>query len=124
MIRLSFIMVLVLVSAVACGEPRRQAEARILTGGDPEVGRALTKGFGCGSCHAIPGVRGATAVVGPPLKGVASRAYIAGVLPNTPENMQRWILDPQRVDSLTAMPKVGLNPAQAKHVAAYLYTLQ
>jgi cytochrome c2 len=117
-------IVVVLGMAGACARDDRHTEARILTGGDPVVGRALIKDFGCGSCHAIPGVRGATGLVGPPLKGIASRAYIAGVLPNTPENMQRWILDPQAVDSLTVMPKVGLNPTQARHVATYLYTLR
>lgn len=117
-------LVVVCLLASACSEGQRQAEARILTGGDAEVGRTLIKDFGCGSCHQIPGVRGATAVVGPPLKGIAARAYIAGVLPNTPENMQKWILDPPSVDSLTAMPNVGLNPAQARHVATYLYTLR
>ena len=102
----------------------RDNEARMLVGGDPEVGKDLIRAFGCGSCHAIPGVRGATAIVGPPLQGIASRAYIAGVLTNTPANMQRWVRDPKAVDSLTAMPNVGLNAKQAQHVTAYLYTLR
>jgi cytochrome c1 len=55
---------------------------------------------------------------------IASRVYIAGVLPNTPENMIRWILNPQTVDPLTAMPNVGLTAAAARDIASYLYTLK
>jgi cytochrome c1 len=63
-------------------------------------------------------------LVGPPLAGVASRAYIAGVLPNTPENMMVWVRDPQGVDSLTAMPNTGVTASDARDIAAYLYTLR
>jgi cytochrome c len=46
------------------------------------------------------------------------------VLPNTPANMLKWLHDPPAVDSLTAMPNVGVTPADARHIAAYLYTLR
>jgi cytochrome c2 len=93
-------------------------------GGDPERGRAMLRKYGCQSCHSIPGVAGANGLVGPPLGGVASRSYIAGVLPNTPEHMMRWIEDPKGVDSLTAMPNVGVTETDARHITAYLYTLR
>ena len=67
---------------------------------------------------------GANGQVGPSLAGIASRSYIAGVLPNAPDNMLRWILDPRAVDSLSAMPNVGVAPSDARHIAAYLYTLR
>jgi cytochrome c len=69
-------------------------------------------------------VVGADGLVGPPLTGIASRAFIAGVLPNAPDNMIRWIRDPRAVDSLTAMPNTGVTPADARDIAAYLYTLR
>jgi cytochrome c1 len=69
-------------------------------------------------------VAGADGLVGPPLAGIASRAYIAGVLPNAPDNMLRWIRDPKSVDPLTAMPNTGVTPSDARHIAAYLYTLR
>src|SRR5262245_26038287 len=50
--------------------------------------------YGCGSCHTIPGIQGAHALVGPSLAQVASRMYIAGVLPNTPTNILRWLQNP------------------------------
>lgn len=104
------------------GATARQAAA--VTGGDPERGRILMRRYGCQSCHTIPGVPGARGRVGPPLAGIAGRSYIAGVLTNEPENMVRWIQDPRGVDSLTAMPDVGVTPADARHIAAYLYTLR
>jgi cytochrome c1 len=62
-------------------------------------------------------------VVAPPLDAFARRTFIAGILPNTPANLVRWVVDPQAVDPRTAMPKLGLTQAQAQDVAAYLYTL-
>jgi len=46
------------------------------------------------------------------------------VLPNAPDNMLAWIRDPQRVDPKTAMPNTGVTPSDARHIAAYLYTLK
>lgn len=100
------------------------ANAAALTGGNPEEGAALIRTYGCGSCHTIAGVPGASRQVGPPLTGLANRMYIAGVLPNSPENLVSWIQDPKAIDPLTAMPDVGVKPADARSIAAYLYTLK
>ncbi len=113
-----------LLLAAACGRDERRNEAIALTNGDPDRGRVLLRTYGCASCHTIPGVDGATGLVGPPLAGVAARSYIGGVLTNTPANMVRWIRDPKGVDSLTAMPNVGVTAADARRIAAYLYTLR
>jgi cytochrome c2 len=114
------------VLASACGG-MNEADARqaaALTGGDPSRGPDLMRKYGCQSCHTIPGVVGADGLVGPPLAGIASRSYIAGVLPNAPDNMLAWIRDPKRVDPKTAMPNTGVTPSDARHIAAYLYTLK
>jgi cytochrome c len=100
-----------------------RADSKSLTGGDADKGKRLVRQYGCSSCHEIPGVRGADGRVGPPLSGIAGRMYIAGRLANNPANMRKWLLDPQSVDSLTAMPNVGLTPQHADDVAAFLYTL-
>lgn len=123
-VRRALLPLLAALALGACGREERFREAALMTGGDPEAGRSLIRGAGCGSCHTIPGVRGANSLVGPPLTGIAHRVYIAGVLENTPENMVRWVRDPQAVDSLTAMPDLGLSDDEARHVAAYLYTLR
>jgi cytochrome c len=111
-------------STSACDHGRTEREAAALAHGSPERGKDLTKAYGCGSCHTIPGIVGADATVGPPLAGIAGRSYIAGVLTNEPDHMVRWLVDPPAVDSLTAMPRLGLTPRDARDVAAYLYTLR
>jgi len=112
--------------ATACDGAREAnaREAAAMTGGDPSRGPDLLRKYGCQSCHTIPGVIGADGLVGPPLAGIASRSYIGGVLPNAPENMLRWIRDPKAVDPLTAMPNTGVTPSDARHIAAYLYTVR
>jgi cytochrome c1 len=67
-------------------------------------------------------VRSATGAFGPPLDGIASRVIIAGKLANTPENMQRWIRDPQHVTPGTAMPDLNVGAQDARDITAFLYT--
>jgi cytochrome c2 len=98
--------------------------ARSMTGGEPGRGRAAITRYGCSACHTIPGIKGATALVGPPLDRIASRSYIAGVMPNSPENMIRWIENPPGIDRMTAMPNLGVNDQDARDIASYLYTLK
>jgi cytochrome c1 len=92
-------------------------------GGDAARGRALMAEHGCGSCHRIPGVRNATALLGPPLDEYARRGHVAGVLPNRPANLVAWLRDPPSIRPGTAMPAQGLDEAAARDMAAYLYTL-
>lgn len=92
--------------------------------GNPQRGIQVIQQYGCGGCHTIPGVHAANGVVGPPLMFFARRTMIAGELPNSPENLVRWIEDPPGVEPKTAMPKLGLTDRQAHDVAAYLYTLR
>ena len=118
---LPLMLLVVLAGCGGGGALSAQAAAR-LTGGDAGRGAASIRRFGCGACHAIPGIPGARGQVGPPLAGIGGRAYIGGVLANTPANMVRWIVDPPRVDSLTAMPALGVTEGEARDIAAYLYT--
>lgn len=105
----------------ACSE-RAQVQAGI--SGDVERGRLLLRQYGCGACHQIPGVAVAEGHVGPPLKGIARRVYLAGVLTNTPQNMIDWIRSPQSIDPLTAMPDLQVPEPHAQDMVAYLYTLR
>lgn len=91
--------------------------------GDPARGARLIDQYGCGSCHTVPGVRGANGLVGPPLIRFGSRSYIAGELPNSGANLQRWIRHPQEVEPGTAMPDLGVTKTDAEDIAAYLFTL-
>jgi len=126
--RLTRLPALSLLLLAACGfgadRGMSEAEAATLTGGSASRGPALLRSYGCGSCHTIRGVTGATALVGPPLTSMGERSYIAGVLVNTPDNMVRWIRDPRGVDSLTAMPNLGVTDQDARDMAAYLYSIR
>lgn len=94
------------------------------TGGAAVPGKQVIADKGCGSCHTIPGVRGAQGKVGPPLTDFGERTFVAGELPNTPDNLIRWVRSPRSVQPKTAMPNLGLSDQQARDVAAYLYTLR
>ena len=91
------------------------------TGGDPRRGEAMFIQYGCGSCHALKGVRTAVGSVGPPLDGIAVRVIVAGHLANSPENMQKWIRDPQQVSPGTAMPDLNVGETDARDISAFLY---
>jgi cytochrome c len=117
-------MLLVLLTSLmscdrASGDDRYQ-----LTAANPDRGRVAIRRYGCGACHDIPGVVGAHGQVGPPLGSVSQRVFIAGVLPNEPDNMVQWIENPQGVDPKTAMPNMGVTTQDARDIAAYLYTLR
>jgi cytochrome c len=92
--------------------------------GDPEQGQRTIQIYGCSTCHLIPGIDGADGMVGPPLTGWADRTYIAGNLPNTPENLIRWIQNPQAIEPGTVMPNLEVTEDEARDIAAYLYTLR
>ena len=91
---------------------------------DAERGRRAIAQYACIACHEIPGVIDRGAAVGPPLDGVGARQFLAGVLPNTPENMVRWLRSPPAVNPRTAMPELGLSERDARDIAAYLSTLR
>lgn len=116
-------VVLLAASLAGCGDQVKE-EAAQMTGGNPDHGAVLIQKYGCSACHTIPGIEGARATIGPPLDRLGQRAYLAGQLPNTPENLIRWITDPQSVERGTAMPDVGVSDPEARHIAAYLYTLR
>lgn len=113
-----------LLALASCQQAELERKAEAMTGGSARRGVEAINRYGCASCHTIPGVPGATALVGPNLQQVASRMYLAGVLPNTPDNMTRWIQHPRDVDPLTAMPNLNVTDADARDIASYLYTLK
>ena len=109
-----------LIAVGACGE-RSAGGARVPGGADVRAVQ-LIRHYGCGTCHSIPGVPSATGLVGPALGGLKQRTYIGGVLTNTPENLTRWISNPRALAPRTAMPNLGVTEADAREIAAYLYT--
>ena len=92
--------------------------------GDAARGRLLLHQYHCDACHRISGVAGLDGVIGPPLDRVGSRVYLAGMLPNTPEHLERWIRNPEAVKPGTAMPNAQVTEADARDMVAYLYRLR
>ena len=95
-----------------------------MPGGESQRGKGAIERYGCGACHLVPGVSGARGKVGPSLAGIARRASLAGELANTPDNLLRWIENPQAVKPGTMMPNLGVSEPDARDIAAYLYTLR
>jgi cytochrome c1 len=115
MIRL-FAPILLLAATVGCSRDEQ--------GDAAQRGRDHMQYYGCGSCHAIPGVPGAHATVGPPLDRMGVRTYIAGTLPNSRPHLEQWIEHPHRVHPGTAMPEMGVTPQDANDIAQYLERLR
>jgi mono/diheme cytochrome c family protein len=97
-------------------EPRATVPART------EGADVLLRQYACHSCHQIEGVVGPRVETGPPLVDWPRRAYIAGVLPNTEENLARWIMDPPAISPQTLMPDLGVPPEHARAMAEFLLT--
>ena len=104
-----------------CG---RQGESGPRASGDPAHGREVIAAVECGACHTIPGVRGANGIVGPPLAGFGERALIAGIFPNEPGVLAKWVRDAPSLVPNTGMPDLPISEADSADVAAFLYTLR
>lgn len=113
---------LLLLLGCEAGLPTERTE--YVAGGNAERGRQVFAEYGCGSCHLIPNVPGAHSTVAPPLTYWADRVYIAGNLPNRPDNLVRWLMDPQAIEPGTAMPNLFVTEQDARDMSAYLYSLR
>jgi cytochrome c oxidase subunit 2 len=87
--------------------------------GSAERGRTLFGSY-CGACHRMQGISVATGVIGPDLTGWESQPLIAGVAPNTPQNLARWLTNPQTVKADAIMLPLGLTSAQVDDLVAFL----
>lgn len=110
------------VLTAGCSEPGVPEHLRV-PGGDRENGRRLVLAYDCGACHTIEGVLSARGIVGPKLEQFAQRTVLAGVVANVPRNLVPWLMDPPAINPGTAMPAMGIDEAQARDIAAFLYTL-
>ncbi|MFN2166366.1 MAG: cytochrome c oxidase subunit II [Anaerolineae bacterium] len=74
----------------------------------------------CTNCHAIAGT-GATQQIGPDLTHLGDRETLgAGVLDNTPEELARWLKDPQAIKPGSYMPNLKLSDSEINALVAYL----
>jgi len=105
----------------AAGTP---TQAHVVPNGNPAAGQAAIVSYGCGSCHTIPGVPGANGTAAPSLAGWDNQQTILGQVPNTPDNLTRFIENPQAVVPGATMPNLNVTATDARNIAAYLYTLK
>lgn len=105
----------------ACGEAADRPRA--IAGADPARGLAVMERVGCAACHAVPGIDWPKGRAGPSLEGFAARPMIAGRLPNQPDVLTAWLIDAPLLAPETGMPPMPLTEAEARDVAAHLYTL-
>ena len=119
-------MVLLLIVAAGC-------DARSAAGTPPDgihkipnrlLGQRLLTQYQCGSCHSIPGVAAARGIWGPSLQAFGKRSYIAGHIPNRPDALARWIMQPSALVPGTLMPSMGVSADDARDMAAYLGSLE
>lgn len=110
--------------AAQCKETMAPAMPPAVLEPSAERGRWAMTQYACSACHSVPGITGSDVHVGPPLAGIAGRQLIAGAVPNTPEQMVRWIRDPRSIDPETTMPAMNVNEQDARDIAAFLATLQ
>jgi mono/diheme cytochrome c family protein/cytochrome c2 len=88
-----------------------------------EQGKIALQQYNCPSCHVIAGITAAYNHVGPPLTGIRERAFIAGILKNSDQNLIRWIQRPQAFDEDSTMPDLGVTDTHAIQMVAYLNSL-
>ncbi len=120
-------------SLVAVAEPSdaferwltgQRAASATSTNAAETPGRDIVERGTCAMCHSVRGT-GAGGRTAPDLTHIATRSTIgAGTLPNTPENLARWIQDPQEIKPGNRMPHLGLSAREVEAVVAYLRTLK
>jgi cytochrome c oxidase subunit 2 len=94
------------------------------TAGANSEGRRVFERLACINCHTVAGTV-ANGTFGPDLTHLMSRDTLAaGAVANTPENLRRWIRDPEVIKPGSKMPDMGLTDTDVNAVAQYLETLR
>jgi len=82
-------------------------------------GAELFRSMSCVDCHAF-GAVGTRSAIGPDLTEVSRRSILgAGVIRNSPENLRRWLENPQAIKPGSKMPNFRLTSAQIDALIAY-----
>ena len=85
-----------------------------------ERAQIVLRQYACDNCHKMDDVVGPDTYVGPPLHNWKDRKLIAGVAPNDPEHLMRWIMDPKSISSQTLMPDLDVTEEHARIMTRYL----
>jgi cytochrome c oxidase subunit 2 len=116
-------LIRVVVESPAAFESWLENERRPAAEDPAGAGRSAFLGQSCVNCHRVRGTpaRGSYA---PDLTHLMSRRTLAaGMVPNTPEDLRRWVADPQAVKPGCLMPAFGLGESERDRIVRYLETL-
>jgi cytochrome c oxidase subunit 2 len=87
-------------------------------------GREAFLSQSCINCHRVRGTR-AQGTYAPDLTHLMSRETLAsGMVPNTPLELRKWVIDPQQTKPGCLMPAFGLGEKQVDLIVDYLMTLK
>src|SRR5947209_5170515 len=88
------------------------------------AGRSAFLAQSCVNCHRVRGTA-AQGTYAPDLTHLMNRQTLAsGMVPNTPENLRRWVADPQPIKPGCLMPAFGLGDRERDDIVRYLLTLR
>ena len=100
----------------------QQKNVQVATNDDE--GRKAFFANSCVNCHTIRGTS-AQGKFGPDLTHLMSRETLAGgVVPNTANNLRRWVRDPQEIKVGCLMPNMQMTDQEVDQMVAYLQTLK
>lgn len=104
---------------------RRSSTAGLTPGSEQAArGQVVFTRESCAGCHSVRGTQ-ATATIGPDLSNFGERQAIGSLtVPNTAENLSRWITEPEKVKPGNLMPPTALSPDDLAAVVAYLEGLK
>jgi cytochrome c oxidase subunit 2 len=96
---------------------------------DGSAGRSVFLSQSCVNCHRVrernPAANAARGGYAPDLTHLMDRQTLAsGMVENTPENLRRWVADPQRIKPGCLMPAFGLRDQETEEIVRYLLTLR
>jgi cytochrome c oxidase subunit 2 len=102
---------------------QQQAPIPILTGEAADGEKVFMNGM-CSACHTINGTE-AEGTLGPNLTHLGSRQDIGGaVMTNSPENLYKWLENPDSVKPGVKMPKPDLSDTELKLLVVFLHSLK
>jgi cytochrome c oxidase subunit 2 len=88
------------------------------------AGRSAFLAQSCVNCHRVRGTS-AQGRYAPDLTHLMGRKTLAsGMVENTPENLRRWVADPQQIKPGCLMPAFGLGDRERDDIVRYLLTLR
>lgn len=106
------------------GEWVRQQQQAAAQNPAVSAGRQAFESQACVNCHTVSGTS-ANGKFGPDLTHIASRSTIgSGIVPNTRENLSKWIADPDSFKPGCLMPSMHLPGDQLDQITNYLTSLK